>query len=497
MKHQIVQPLIAALLISALCACGSETTGEHAPHTTEPNQSTPETAMTTAAPEIELIPQDFGGIDFTFYGVDPNSRQDWSVNTYSETVSEEETGDPIGDAIYRRNIELEELYNIRIKEESASREDVGKNALKVILAGDDVYQVVNLSGVSASGLLNTPEALYDLYEIPTLELTHSWWDQNSIDAFTINGKLYNVVGDMNLRSFFSSVVLMMNKQMIENYDLEDPFTLVKEGTWTIDKLLSMAAAVTSDIDGDGKLGLADTVGFFGESTTGHWGLNSMGVNTVTNIDGVPQITLYSERAVNIMEKYVNLLRGGEYAIYASDISSQYSGENIWYSRMMPMLMNDQLLFYNHYLGTALDLRSMESDFGIIPMPKYDESQPTYLTATHFCYNSFMTIPATNAAPERTGTIMEAMNALSSAYVVPAVYETTLLGKVIRDTESEEMLNIIFANRVYDIGYIFNWGGVNNFASSLVSKNSTDFVSAYTKQESKIQQDIEKFLEINS
>ncbi len=498
MKHT-VQFLTAALLIGTLISCGADSTADPAPitDTAAPSADTAAAEETTAVPEIELIPQDFGGIDFTFFGVDPNSRQDWTVNTYSETVAKEETGEAISDAIYRRNLELEELYNIHIKEESTTREDVGRNALKVILAGDDVYQVVNLTGISASGLLNTPEALYDLYDISTLDLSNSWWDKNSIDAFTINGKLYNVVGDMNIRSFFSSVVLMMNKQMIETYDLENPFTLVKEGTWTIDKLMALASAVSSDIDGDGKLGLADTVGFFGESTTGHWALNSMGVNTVTNIDGTPQITLHSERAVSIIEKYVDLLRGGEYAIYASDISSQYASENIWYSRMMPMLMNNQLLFYNHYLGSSLDLRNMKSDFGIIPMPKYDESQPTYYSATHPCYVSFMTIPATNADPEGTGTIMEAMNALSSAYVVPAIYETTLVGKVIRDTESEEMLDIIFANRVYDIGYIFDWGGVSSFASSLVSKNSTDFVSAYTKQEPKIQKDIEKYLEANS
>ena len=497
MKRTVSLILTAALLSCSLYTCGSESDADATQETAAQTAAEPVTEQTTEEAEIELTPRDFGGIDFTFLGVDPQSRQDWTVNTYSETVAAEESGEPITDAIYRRNLRLEEFYNIHIKEESTSREDVGKTALKVIMAGDDAYQVVNLTGISASSLLNSPDALYDLYDISTLDFSNSWWDSNSVETFTINGKLYNAVGDMNLRSFFASVVLMMNKQMIETHDLEDPFTLVKEGTWTVDKLLSLAAAVSSDIDGDGKLGLADNVGFFGESTTGHWALNSMGINTVTNIDGIPTITLYSERAVDALAKYVELLRSGEYAIYASDISSQYPTENIWYSRMMPMLMNDQLLFYNHYLGSALDLRNMQSDFGIIPLPKYDESQETYYTATHPCYVSFMTIPATNADPEGTGLLMEAMNKLSSAYVVPAVYETTLVGKVIRDTESEEMLDIIFANRVYDIGYIFDWGGVSSFAPNLVSKNSTDFVSAYEKQEAKIQKAIDKYMEANS
>jgi len=489
---RIFLALMAALLVSTgMTACESEVPdAETAPASAAETETAAETKPV-------FVPEDFGGIDFMFFGVDPKSRQDWTVNTYSETIADGETGEVINDAIFKRNLTVEELYNISIKEMSTARENVGSEALKVILAGDDVYQVVNLSGGSAAALLNQPEALYDLHTISTLDLTHDWWDENSIETFTIGGKLYNVVGDMNMRCFFSSVVLMMNKHLIESHGLDSPFMLVREGKWTMDTMMSMAETVTNDMNGDGKIGLDDTAGFFGESITTHWGLNAMGVRTITNVDGSPRLTVNTEKAISGMEKYVRLLRSGESAIFASDISSQFAGENIWYSRMMPMLMNNQLLFYNHYLGSSLDLRSMESDFGIIPLPKYDEAQETYYTATHPQYVSFMTIPVTNAEPERTGKIMEAMNAYSTEYVVPAVYQTTLVGKVIRDEESEEMLDIIFANRVYDIGYLFNWGGLNGFFAGFASKNSTDFASAYAAIESKVQADINKYMEVNS
>lgn len=487
MKNTLLILLSALLVSSGLYGCAAEDPAEA-------DISTASVTETAAETKISFVPEDFGGIDFTFFGVDPNSRQDWTVNTYSETISEGENGEVINDAIFHRNLKVEDLYNISIREMSTTRENVGSEALQVILAGDDVYQVVNLTGGSASSLLNKPETLYNLYDISTLDFTNPWWDSNSVDTFSIYGKLYNVVGDMNMRSFFSSVVLMMNKQMVESYGLENPFTLVEEGKWTIDTMMTMAETVTNDMNGDGKIGLDDTAGFFGESITGHWGLNAMGVRTISKTDGIPQITANTERAISGIEKYVRLLRSGAYGIFANDISSQYAGENIWYSRMMPMLMNNQLLFYNHYLGSSLDLRSMESDFGIIPLPKYDEQQANYYTATHPLYVSFMTIPSTNAEPERTGKIMEAMNAYSSEYVVPAIYETTLVGKVIRDEESEEMLDIIFANRVYDLGYLFGWGGMNKFFSSFVSGNKIEFASSYAAIEDKTQADIDKFME---
>ena len=496
MKKSLSIILALMLAASAAVSCGEAAqtlSGEGGAVETAPADIGETEEETSGEPQISIPAEDLGGIDITFFGVDPKSRQDWTVNTYSETVSEGENGDLINDAIFRRNLAVEELYSIHIKELSTTRENVGSDALKVILAGDDTYQVVNLSASSAGSLLNRVDALYNLYDIKTIDLSNPWWDKNSIETFTINGRLQNVIGDMSIRSFFSSVVLLMNKQMIENYGLESPFQLVADGKWVMDTMMDMAKAVTRDVDGDGKISVEDSAGYFGEAIGLLWGMNAMDIQSVTNIGGTPTLTLNTEKTVTAIEKYVKLLRSGEYGVFADDISKKFAGENIWKTRMLPMLMENQLLFYNHYLGSSLDLRSMDSDFGIIPMPKYDEAQETNMSSTHPQYVSFMTIPTTNAEPERTGKIVEAMEAYSSLYVVPAVYEKTLIGKVIRDNESEKMLDIIFANRIYDIGYIFNWGSISSFVPGFASSNKTDFASKYAKQESKILSDIEKYL----
>ena len=106
----------------------------------------------------------------------------------------------------------------------------------------------------------------------------------------------------------------------------------------------------------------------------------------------------------------------------------------------------------------------------------------------------MTIPITNPEPERTGMIMESMNFLSREYVMTAIYETTLVNKVIRDEESGEMLDLIHANRVYDIGYIFNWGSASSFIADFAANNTTDFASSYARVESRIQSAIDAYME---
>ena len=65
-------------------------------------------------------------------------------------------------------------------------------------------------------------------------------------------------------------------------------------------------------------------------------------------------------------------------------------------------------------------------------------------------------------------------------ILPAFYDKLLLGKVSRDNESSAMLDIIFNNRIFDTGMIFDFSGLRtnlrvmyhnleqNFASKMAS-----------------------------
>ena len=53
------------------------------------------------------------------------------------------------------------------------------------------------------------------------------------------------------------------------------------------------------------------------------------------------------------------------------------------------------------------------------------------------------------------------------YITPAYYETTLKYRDFRDEESEEMLDdYIFDNIVYDLGTLYDFGGVHSFSTPL-------------------------------
>jgi len=118
---------------------------------------------------------------------------------------------------------------------------------------------------------------------------------------------------------------------------------------------------------------------------------------------------------------------------------------------------------------------METDFGMLPYPKYDENQDSYNTNLMTQRIQGISVPTTNTDPERTGIILEAL-AYHSDIVRTAYYDITLTGKYARDEESIAILDTIFESRCYDIGKAFDWGGIAKLIQNSTLNNG-GFVSS--------------------
>ena len=75
-------------------------------------------------------------------------------------------------------------------------------------------------------------------------------------------------------------------------------------------------------------------------------------------------------------------------------------------------------------------------------------------------------------PTRSSAVAEVLAHYGKEYLTPAYYEKTLYGQYVRDEESTEMLDIIFATRVFDVGIYYDIGTYRSQLTSLfVSRNS--------------------------
>ena len=135
------------------------------------------------------------------------------------------------------------------------------------------------------------------------------------------------------------------------------------------------------------------------------------------------------------------------------------------------------------ISNVLSKRVSDVDFGIIPHPKLDEAQENYYSNINAYAGHLISVPITTPDPDRTGFILEAMVAAGMHIITPAFYDVQLTTKSTRDNESGEMLDIIFANQLYDVGYSFAWGnavGKVMDAYNTRNENLTSVLASITK-----------------
>ncbi len=139
----------------------------------------------------------------------------------------------------------------------------------------------------------------------------------------------------------------------------------------------------------------------------------------------------------------------------------------------------QALFY---IGGVVILpayfKAFEHDYGVIPMPKYDENQESYYNAiTTFNCPTFC-IPKNATDLSMSAVVMQAMACRGETSITPVYYNTILKEQASRDSDSWRMLDIIFENRVFDLCTVYNFGnlagnGQNSYISVLVKNGQRD------------------------
>ena len=375
--------------------------------------------------------------------------QDWYA--YLNVTAEETTGEPVNDAVYERIQRTNEYLNVNVIE---TIESDASNALRAqVKAGLDDYDVTLQELMHCYTLAIEGNALELKSEVPGLDMSGVWWDQNSINDLSINNKLYFVTSDFDTTRFDNIRSLYFNKQIIESHGLENPYDIVDSGKWTIDKFIEMAEKTVSDADGDGVMTDTDSYGYIGyvELVTDLM-LCGAGIKYIDKdhdtgmlIDGTT-----GEKTVDVYSKIYRLLWGGSTTF---DIRqprfSQYLrglGDRI----QEQLFVEDRALFYSECMAWTRVLREMEADFGVLPPPKYDEAQDRYYSVM---LNPYMQmIPVTVEDPERSGHVLDVLAAASHDTVVDAYVNVTLSGKVARDADTVRMLRLVFDDLSYNIHF---------------------------------------------
>ena len=486
--------LLAALLLTAgaVASCGetAQTPADNKDSAAVTDAVVTEAAVTEEPRILPDLPEaDFGGYEFKILHW---FMDGWESRACKDLVADAMNGDTLNDAVYQRNLAVSERYNVTF---SMTQEDFAKictTIKKFVTAGEDAYDLAYTRLYEGKALLTTG-CYYNFNALPNIDLTKPWWDVRCKDCMEYDGKLYLMASDINIEDKNATAAILFNKTLASNYDVEDLYALVRDGKWTIDKMREIYSDVSSDVNGDGVMDAEDLWGFLGGNDVGvSFFLGGEGTYIQRDEKGNLIDTFNTEHNVALTEKIKTVMTDtvNFYNHHDGTQKAPVTDDNEY----RDMFAGGHGLFFWSRLDEVTTLRTLETDFGILPTPKYDEAQKEYCSLVSQHITGLMTVPASISDPERTGIILEALAAESMYTVQPAYYEVALKGKYLRDDDSAEMLDLIFANRMYDFGEIFDLGGWASQHNIVCKSTSQGVASNYEKYQSKIDKALIKLVD---
>lgn len=481
MKRLIVIFLLIATVLASFVGCVEN----DEPDSTE--ATTTEGSVVTDDPNAENnanIPQsDNPKLDFNQEKIKILSRDVYTVD--DEIAVDAINGDAVNDAVYNRNLAVEEKLNVQIENELLAGDNYAiYNKIKTLHGSSDAAYDFFANSVYST-IMYTSEGMFaDLTQLDYLELSKPWFAQNFIEVATNGDALYMVTGSLALSMYRYIFVTFFNEGMISNVmqdDGVDLYDVARNGDWTLDYQLSIAERIYEDRGAQGK----SEEDIFGFITNGdqigvdpYWSSCNLKIIDKTS-DGWYEIVLDIERLTTAVSKINALVNECE-----SSWSYPHNGADKEQNTIREKFAGGGAAMATLRLVEAEegDLRNMKDVYGILPIPKLDKKDPYYSYA-HDQMTAFgiMTLVSNDDERfQRAGAVLNEMNYQSLITVQPDYYELTLKSKYMNNPKSWEMLDIIVKSLYIDAGVLYtkNLESIHQKLRSVVGDPSKSVASTF-------------------
>ena len=367
---------------------------------------------------------------------------------------EENSSDPLEDAVYRRNDMLQTQLGVELN--TILNEDysnLGETVKTDVSAGTGEYHIVYQHMVDAASNLALNDYLYNLTDLEYVDFDQPWWDQDCKNGFMIGDNMMVVCGDLLPSTMLITATVVFNKDLFDERGWDYPYQDARDGTWTLDDMLTLTKEQTKDLSGDGKINYQDD--FYG--LVG-WSLDcdynfffGSGCTMFTfDDDHLPVYDVNADRLQTVYDKVYQLIVTQQ-SFHVT--VAQYLADNTMFQQPDNVFKSGRALFFATDLNKCVALKDMEDNYGMLPHPKYDEKQAEYLSFVNGAA-SMVIVPKSLSDDKLavSGYMMEALASSSYYMVTDTLYEKIAKSKTARDPESAEMVDVIIRNKVFDFGY---------------------------------------------
>lgn len=425
--------LLAALmvLLSAACANTETPDGETTGNTPVSNEIDTEGERAPEFPEV-----DYQGSEFRIVG----KKQE-----VEKLITSDFDGSALNDAIYEANSAVANRFKIKFKMMEMADDKNTTVIQGYIMSGTDEYDLAYLHDCT-SATMSLNGWFMNVYDMPYMDPTAPWWPQFTVDSMTLNGKMFHFTNFSSYQVMNAARAVFFNYDLLDEYSIESPYELVRNGTWTLEKLQEMTKGIYVDKNGNSKQDEGDIVGFTAFGYPYGW-LESFGIEAYRKVapdSAEIELDIMNNNSLELIDILHHWFRSGDLGVLVNfDVSGEVGNT---------MFSEGRSVFTVARVGILAKL-CVETglEFGIVPMPKVNAAQEHYYAGSNDC---LFTIPTSISDPQRVGMVLEAMAYEGHRYILPAYCENTLKTRFATDTECSEMMTKVFESQVVSFAYLF-------------------------------------------
>ncbi len=437
-KSKVLALSLALIILAALVSC-SVTNDKKTGTSSEVLSESGETQFLDNLPD---------NLDFNGETVVIHTRDD--ADCIREVFVEDQVTQ-LDQAVYRRNEVVQERLKVKIENYASRPWQKYTEALTELQASiqsaDGAFDIV--AGWSAHiTSLGTTEFFLNLHDQDYLDFNQPWWNSYITEELTFGNTLVFATGDIALTVIGSSQCIVFNKKLQNDWEVEDLYRTVLDGEWTLDRMSELVKAHYYD-DGNSIRDEADSYGLsIGPTNDADAFLQASNIQMFSrDEEGIPYYNPESEKLSNLTMKLYDLLYKNEGTFIAAEDGST----------LRDMFMQDKALLHpTQFLIIENYIYDMDSDYGILPFPKYDELQENYLTRVQDGV-SLWCIPVDVKSSEASSATMEAMAAENYRSVSEVYYNVAMKNRYSRDDSdvASKIMDMIVDGRYFNFACVYN------------------------------------------
>lgn len=443
MKKRILSCLLlACMMISAvaLAACKKDVS--------DPSQTTPppQSSGGDVTEENSGVPE---GLNFD----DTVTWLVWSNHTMTEFESEQLTGESVNDEIYNRNVTLQKKLGVEFNYVYEHNDKLQKK-IETDNSGDGEFEIIgcySCSGPTFAKLGFYSNALESDFKY--FDFDKEWWPANLVEQSTIGGNLYFFSGDISTNLLWMMTVLYYNKELAKEWKMPDLYELVDNNKWTQEKLLELTQNVYTDLNSNQKKDKGDFYGI---------GINGVNIDAFATAAGAFSIIKdASTDLLKVSDDYY-----GEYMVNVIDMGLKlYNSQGTYYFSNTGVanrayFTTEKTLFWPDRTFVAareLQAEGVDVEFGVLPIPMYQESQQQYITNVGHPFTMYSVSANVIDAKDRekVSAVIQEMAYYNYKYVTPEIFDTSLKNRYADEPDDARMFEICRDGIVFEMGRLAN------------------------------------------